>query len=239
MRLSIKRPLVVVSAAIIPVYFSLGHAAIGEEVKPVISNPYYIRVDAGVAAKTAAKGTYYSSTDDYHKVRKNALTAGVGFGKHFNDFFRADLTLAHTPKYAFRAQDTAAGYRFSQDFNYTAAFVNGYVDLLQGHKMIPYVMGGAGYGRSVSSTTATCRLGTCSYYSGKKTYNPIWQVGAGVAYQWKENVAFDLGYRYANLGKVKTGKSYFQEGSIPEGITPEYLKLRSHMVTMGMRFNFR
>ena len=75
--------------------------------------------------------------------------------------------------------------------------------------------------------------------TGSKTVtNFAWNIGLGLGYQITNNIALDVGYRFADLGKVKT-KWYNWTWSEPgDGWGLETKRIYQHQFSMGARFTF-
>ena len=95
---------------------------------------------------------------------------------------------------------------------------NAYFDYLTCTPWTPYV--GAGIGLS--------HLKADFGETGKSANNLAWQVMAGLAYDITSNWTADVGYRYADLGRVR--KNY---GSGVAKVTA-----RDHEIMAGVRYNF-
>lgn len=100
-----------------------------------------------------------------------------------------------------------------------SVMVNGYFDFLTCTAWTPYV--GAGIGSSYLKVDAGD--------DAKSVYNLAWQVMAGVAYDVNENWTLDLGYRYADLGRVRKN---FGEGNVTK------VDVRDHEIMFGVRYSF-
>ena len=95
---------------------------------------------------------------------------------------------------------------------------NAYFDYLTCTPWTPYV--GAGLGVSY--------LKADFGHVAKSVYNLGWQVMGGVTYDINSNWTLDLGYRYADLGRVR--KSY--EGTVAK------VAARDHEILFGVRYEF-
>ena len=112
-------------------------------------------------------------------------------------------------------------------------FLNGYFDIHNSSPVTPYI--GAGLGlASVSSEFqyVSDDPGVPSFSISKTKTNFAWNVGVGAAWEITDSMALDLGYRYADLGKV--------DGSgVDEGIIISMdTKVTTHEVLLGLRFTF-
>ena len=81
-----------------------------------------------------------------------------------------------------------------------ALMLNGYYDFKNSSKLTPYI--GVGLGLThVKNKQSLVGLPEESFSDTDNHFT--WSAGAGVAYNVTENVAFDLGYRYVDAGKMK------------------------------------
>ena len=204
------------------------------------ANGYYLRADLGVGLSTKGKGTYYGQNTDYHKLSKKPFIASVGLGKQFHPNFRADVTVTHMPKIQYKAYNSTDGATVSQDITVSTAMLNGYLEYPV-QKFTPYINLGVGYGLTKSSNMVTYTKRGTLVVAGKNGSGFAWQTGAGVAYQLNENLALDLGYRYMNLPKTKSASQstlYAYGQQVKASVPSRHLKLHTHAVTLGLRFNF-
>ena len=99
---------------------------------------------------------------------------------------------------------------------------NAYFDYLTCTPWTPYVGAGIGY----------AWLKPVAHVNGakfnKSQYNFAWQVMAGVAYDINSNWTVDLGYKYADLGRVRKN----------DGVMVNKLTVRDHEILLGIRYNF-
>lgn len=76
--------------------------------------------------------------------------------------------------------------------------VNGYYDIDTGSAFTPYVGGGLGASAIYESMTSGPQ--GARHSSTDTTMGFAWNVGAGVAYSFTDNIAVDVGYRFAGFG---------------------------------------
>ena len=173
--------------------------------------------------------------------RKTLVPFGLAVGYDLNPV-RAELEYAFRAKKEFASYvdtDEGPGYSSSDSgklkLGVQTLFLNGYYDIHNSSSITPYV--GLGLGLAKLSYDLTNEgfdtFGGISEsysekYSGSKT-KFAWNIGAGAAYQINDLMALDLGYRYANFGKVSL--------DLGEGGGPE-IKSNAHEVMLGLRFSF-
>jgi len=111
--------------------------------------------------------------------------------------------------------------------------INSYYDIVERANFIPYLMAGAGLAHNKAGNFVLSSAETAL----KDEQNSFaWQVGAGVKYKINNRTFLDLGYKYVNLGKVKTSDVLW-EPTITK--TPQNVikgKLKAHEVSLGMIF---
>lgn len=132
-----------------------------------------------------------------------ALAVGYDFKKSYDMPFRIEAEYALRGTEDFKVNGTHVKVWSPQ-----TAMVNVYYDIYTGTPFKPYI--GAGTGLAWTGNT--------------RDTNWAWNVGAGIAYDFDENWAVDLGYRFLDFGKVHnrnyTGHVY------------------NHEIMMGLRYTF-
>ena len=139
-------------------------------------------------------------------------------------------------------------WRGKQTTNLSTLFFNAYYDFNTGTPFTPYLGGGLGMAFNFTSIKGN------SFYDGpdstdkypwrsgsKDTYDTsfAWNLGAGLAYAFTENIAVDLGYRFIGTGfnerkmTLRTSTDGTDAGSIKYGAAP-YI----HEFYLGARFTF-
>jgi len=125
-------------------------------------------------------------------------------------------------------------------------FANAYYDFHNSSAFTPYL--GLGLGMAFvdmkesgsASRSESGVLESKSWSMGKKSStNFAWNLGAGVAYAFTDNVSLDLGYRFVGLGKGKTKKGSFidDDDNVWRGQN-KTSNLYMHQVALGLRFSF-
>lgn len=182
----------------------------------------------------------------------NGFGGDLGFGYQFSDFFRSDATFGIRRRLDQTLTSSSActlasgevgvcseGAKISVDR--FPMLVNAYADLGSYGGLRPYL--GAGVGAAViretwnrgaffNGVTPVTYAGNVSTYGaspnvGKKTrYNFAYALMAGVGYDIRDGVTFDVGYRYLDMGSAK----------IPNAGAGVSSKLREHEVRVGIRY---
>jgi opacity protein-like surface antigen len=134
-----------------------------------------------------------------------------------------------------------------------ATMVNAYVDLGTFGGITPYVGAGLGlaYHRITSLTDTghndvtttdangvsnTTRHTTGGYFKDGKKTSFAWALMAGVSYNLTQNVKLDIGYRYANLGKARSGAAHCFNDPGCKQWRVSTNNIESHDVRIGMRW---
>lgn len=175
-----------------------------------------------------------------------ALAVGYDFYQQFNFPLRVEVELAlrgnsrtnwNSPEVYWAGdledgsgwqEDFAEGASVDMTFNSTTLLANFYYDFRNSTAFTPYVGAGIGvafnyFGLDVHNTTTGGALSL-----DKHQTNLAWQVGAGVAYNFTDNIAVDLAYRYLNLGYIEVTKEGESIGIMPY----------NHEILLGLRVGF-
>ncbi len=174
---------------------------------------------------------------------------GLGVGFEYSDKFRFDLTGEYRSKASFTGLDTFVSPGIGPGVStnqYTANksewlfLANGYWDIGNFHGFTPYV--GAGIGTAavtIDGFTDTNLVSNGLAYAGDNTeWNFAWALHAGFSYDLTDDLKFDFGYRYADLGDGKTGTVRTFDPSVgPFGPT-KLEDITSHDVHFGLRWSF-
>jgi opacity protein-like surface antigen len=161
----------------------------------------------------------------------------------------ADLPMRAELEYAWRGKKEIANTTeniLGSDWNENikigvqSLFANAYFDLHNSATSItPYI----GVGLGLALVTGDARFSNASYGAAEemsiKGTNFAWNIGAGFAgLKITENVALDLGYRYADFGKVSDSMEF----ALPAGLSPASVdaeaKVSAHEVLVGVRYSF-
>ena len=201
------------------------------EYRPVsidLSTGWYLRGDIGAywgqltGAQSAAP--FPDPTDS---SLGNGMTGGLGVGYKSN-WLRTDVTIDYAAPAKYQGTVATAGDTTAK-IQATTALVNGYLDLGTWYRVSPYIGAGAG----VAYVRATDYVGPAPPLSGD-TSNKQWNFAfagmAGIAFAISHNLMMDAGYRYLNIGDVKTGSDAF--GAMT------FKNVFAHEVRVGLRWSF-
>jgi opacity protein-like surface antigen len=158
----------------------------------------------------------------------NAVAAGIGAGIK-TSWARTDFTLDYISAMKYTGS-VAAPDDTSAKIQATTLLFNGYFDLGTWYRLTPYVGGGIGtaYARvtDYQSTGAPPFTGNVNH----NQWTLAWAGMAGVGWQVAPNLLLDIGYRYINIGDVKTGSDAF--GAMT------FRNVAGHEVRVGLRWSF-
>ncbi len=155
----------------------------------------------------------------------DSFTAGGGVGyKH--TWLRADLTVDYGFLTNFTASSAVSSPYIWSKFDTVVGLANAYLDLGTWSRFTPYIGAGAGaalvhISRYQSVVDATD--------SPSQKVNFAWAVMAGLGYSVSPNLVIDAGYRYVDLGSVRSGNP-------PLGPSAVFDRLTGHEARLGFRY---
>jgi opacity protein-like surface antigen len=214
-----------------------------------IGSGWYLRGDIGYVAYTPPVDVAYGIlTDPRTRMKDEKLEAswslGLGAGYRLNSWFRVDGTVDYRVGTDFSGLTSGTGYvhGYSEDkatFTSTTFLLNAYVDLGTWSRITPYVGAGVGYARNELdgyTTQVVCITTACGIpgpqgvrpMNGGVTGSLAWALMAGVGIDVGGGAVLDLGYRYVNLGQVRT--------TLRDGIGTKLEDLQAHEVRAGLRW---
>lgn len=163
----------------------------------------------------------------HHEDIKSTALFGMGVGLEFNRWLRFDITGEYRGKQHFVAHDSydnggpcpGAGCGtndYSANLKSWMGLANAYIDLGTFRGITPYVGGGIGFASITTMGFKDQNVPQGSTFYGdrdKTTTNFAWALYAGMSYDVTPAVTLDFGYRYTDLGSVKTGRATAFDGS--------------------------
>ena len=185
---------------------------------------WYLRGDIGYRMPTVSGAeTAPPFPDPARNEINKGLTISAGAGIK-SSWLRGDFTLDYIAgtRYSgsiFAANDTTA------KVSGVTGLLNGYFDLGTWYRLTPYVGGGAGAGHISLSDLNGPVSG-----SDSSQLKFVWAGMAGVGWTISPNTVLDVGYRYLNLGDLRTAN----DGA--GGITLK--DVASHEIRVGLRWSF-
>ena len=111
-------------------------------------------------------------------------------------------------------------------WNTSTLFLNLYYDILTDSPFVPYI--GAGAGLAFNYVEYTVHSDGFGGSASENFTNFAWNVGAGVAYNFNENFAVDLGYRFMMMGYNEVSSNGLKISNQP--YNNEFM--------LGLRFTF-
>ncbi|MBN9025648.1 MAG: porin family protein [Rhizobiales bacterium] len=223
---------------------------------PLAVGGWYLRGAIGMSNQRLGNLDYqYFETPGYATEWINkgdfssAPTFSLGGGYQFNDWFRADVTGQYRGKADFHASQrvTDLGNESVYSDDYTARksewlfLANGYVDLGTYHGITPYVGAGIGTSRNTISgfRDINTELGASGYAGSDSQWNFAWALHAGLGFKVTENLIFDLGYSYLDLGNARTDAAYNTNPAYSRANDGfKFKNITSHDVNFGIRYLF-
>lgn len=164
----------------------------------------------------------------HHQDIKSSSLFGFGIGVEHNRWLRFDITGEYRGKQHFVAHDsysygvcngdpTVCGTNdYSANIKSWLGLANAYIDLGTYRGITPYVGGGIGFASLTTMGFKDQNVPAGSTFYGerdKTTTNFAWALYAGLAYDVTPALTLDFGYRYTDLGSIKTGTATAFDGS--------------------------
>lgn len=207
-----------------------------EEVVPTspfreLASGWYLRADIGYRWYSGGPSLPSVTSESYSDGFNG--TVGVGFKYHW---FRTDVTYDRgTPtRVGLTHSDPVVARQISAKIRPETVLANAYFDLGSWGGFTPYVGGGVGVARLVSSQYSdTAVLPPLGIWDKRKTNNFAWAAMGGVAFQLSPRWMIDAGYRYVSLGDVASTE---QTDRTNGGLTPYFRDITAHETRIGVRF---
>lgn len=202
---------------------------------------WYLRGDVGTAINSRApelqiapnplNGLPGSAFNAFYNPTISASALfDIGVGYQFNSWLRADVTEEYRGGATFQALEQlgvpSKKEQFADFYRGGLAswitMVNGYADIGTWYGITPYV--GAGIGMAYNRLSGVTDTGfaypgngagypTGGYLSNGSETNFAWAVMTGLSFDVTQNLKLDLGYRYLDYGKIRTGNSHCFNGT--------------------------
>lgn len=175
---------------------------------------------------------------DFFPQHKLPIRAELEFAMRGSNEFEADSIFAWA-----NPPHSSVGTKYGEATfltNVTTLMANFFYDFHNDSDFTPYVTAGAGLAFIRAECEWMYEMGgyRAKWVDESETFtNFAWNVGAGVAWKFNENVAVDLGYRYVNMGNVSMSGS----SKIYPTETLSYdidATLANHEVALGIRYTF-
>lgn len=172
---------------------------------------------------------------------------GIGCGSGSRGF-RGDLTLGY------RGNRDVDGLKldtpgvhfpgtFSTKVSTLTAMANLYYDFGKMRNIVPYVGVGLGVAHhNMGGVSFALNAGNpVNDLQGSEQTNFAWALMAGAAYQLSERTVFDIGYRYIDMGDVKSKRGNMCTTCVGGGGSQDRLSIddmTAHEVKVGLRIHF-
>jgi opacity protein-like surface antigen len=222
----------------------LGASAMSMGNGPASDTDYFY---AGVKAGTVMPGNTQGNSDLQSVTGDKTYTAGVSFGRKFQDRFAVELEYMYRGKSDVdsSSQVGSANATNSWDVSANTFMVNMTADLLTGYAVRPYVKLGAGASSNNSSDYVFVNNGTTTTWKGRTTTEFAWNAGFGVNINTSKMIDTNIEYAYVDRGQFETnsGATILTEGGVSGTASSAVAaartgKLRDQVVTVGLRFKF-
>lgn len=190
---------------------------------------WYLRGDLGVSAGRLTKAEsvpgFTSPTDS---TLGNGITAGGGIGIK-SEWLRTDITADYNSPLKYSGTIAAPG-DVTAKIQFTSLLFNGYIDIGTWYGLTPYI--GAGIGTSY--VRVTDYISALAPPFGGDTAHSQWTLSyaamAGVGWAVAPNLMLDFGYRYLNVGDMRTNADAF--GAMT------FKNVAAHELRVGLRWSF-
>jgi opacity protein-like surface antigen len=216
---------------------------------PVQAQTYY-RLDAGYSKSLNADikdqnpdlpqicGDNLCSPGTLQKALGGSSVLSAGVGSRFGTNMRADVTLGYRGGYKLDDSDqNAPPLHFKAEVKSLALMANVYRDFPLA-RLTPYLGAGLGVAQNkmgtISLDDGTGNTGTAP---GGTKISPAFAFMAGATFPLG-GTTLDVGYRFADLGKIESSTGDFTFGGVV--LTLPYAgvigRLRAHELTIGLRY---
>jgi len=195
---------------------------------PTTTN-WYLRGDLGahwgILNGAEADAPFVSPHDS---ALNQGFTATVGAGVK-TQWLRTDVTLDYVSALKYQGTTVTSGDTSAKIQSDTALF-NAYLDLGTWYHITPYLGIGAGAAYTRVSDYVSGGAPPFAGNADKDQWGFAWAAMAGVAFPLSHNMMLDVGYRYLNVGDVKTASDAF--GAMT------FKNVAGHEVRVGLRWSF-
>lgn len=187
--------------------------------------PEYVPVEIGSGWYLRGDVSYDVSSRAYDfalggaKASNNRVGGGIGFGYHFSDQLRADLTVSYLGEDRFR------GTAGSAEQTMWSGLISGYYDIATIVGITPYI--GAGLGFTYTKQNVNITGMTPAAFSDS-SYEFAYALMAGASYKVTDNVSVDAGYQFLHTPDQKyydVGRDAIRTGD------------QRHLLKVGLRYD--
>ena len=212
----------------------------------------YLRFDGGGIFKEKVSKTFYGDggklnsiapalVEERDKGFQKALS--VGIGAYLTPIFRAEI--AYTKYDPQKSKATFTYTEYDELKNLVARYkitsqsllLNAYYDFPHFPTATPYIGAGVGVSRNHSHHVKLGSGMAHASVSGCHSDSIAYMATAGLSFKMGNGWLMDVGYRYTNLGTVKTGNALHIDAMV-EPFAAEKGRITNHTVMAGVRFSF-
>jgi opacity protein-like surface antigen len=183
---------------------------------------WYVSVFGGWSFSADADVEY--SGESYDVELEDGLTVGAAVGAHINEWLRGEIELSGNWHDGEVELTTPTATTAEGDVDALFVLANLWFDIPVGDVFRPYVGGGIGFGRLDADLDTAA--GT---FVDDSDWAFAYQLGAGVAFGFAENIAFDVGYRFKGIANADL------ETTAGGDAEADY---HSHNIIAGVRIGF-
>lgn len=190
-----------------------------------MTDDIYLSVDAGMIAVRDAEYDYNDGVDHItgDVDLDNGYQLSIAVGKRFTDYLRSEIELGYSRSdLDIIAADGLGSYEVTGEIKTVTGLVNGYVDLMPGENINPFVTAGIGVARHTGEITSIAGIGLDGVDANATVF--AYQLGIGATVNVKKNTNMQIGYRYQG-----TSDADF------DGMDTKY---GAHALRAGLRFDF-
>lgn len=195
--------------------------------RSAVNSGWYVRGDLGYGwGRINGAQSATGFPDPTNNSLGNAATAGLGFGIK-RGWIRTDVTADYLSDMKYRGT-VATPDDVTAKMSAWSVLFNGYLDLGSWYRVSPYI--GAGIGAANVKTSDYQSAVSPPFAGGSSSqWNFAWAAMAGVGITVSPNLIADVGYRYLNLGDIKSA-------SDPSGAMT-FKNIAAHEVRVGLRWS--
>jgi len=190
--------------------------------------PEFVPVEIGSGWYLRGDITYNAgdAVYDFPGVTHRRFGGGVGFGYHFTDNFRTDVTVSYLGSDRFSYDDGTDS--LSASYGAWSGLISGYYDIATVVGITPYV--GAGVGLTYTRHRVDADLASIplTFSGSDRSYDFAYALMAGASYKVSDNLSVDLGYQFLHTPDAE----YFDTNSL----TMEK-GTKHHLVRLGLRYD--
>lgn len=212
-------------------------------------NSSYVSLQVGGAVPNSKLTHDTADVGLKKKSPKNAAAFNINAGTEVWANTYAELELAYGDhklenNYVDIRESAPAGTLFKTRVKTMSGFANlSYRFANVNMTVIPYITAGVGISSNkVKNMTFTIPVNHLVDLSspGKTTTQAAWQIGGGLLMPISKNISLNLGYKYRDLGKVKTSSRLVASNGLSGTATSPILqgRMRTSNILLGATINF-